>query len=270
MPQPRAQTPQPSSVAPEHSPESCTGDACARVSIPSGDEKGTTGCGADADNVAEEEVDHTATCARTAGYRRKDWQRDGPQDLSRYRRQHGHITFSSRDNRLQNREFRKGLSQIDPNHVLLNADLLKRRKRDVQFRKSRIHGMGLFAREAIDEDEFVLEYIGEVIRRQVANLREERYTRRGMGDSYFFRLNGDLIIDATHRGCIARFINHSCDPNLVAKKISSRGKSGIAFYSKRPIRPDEELTYDYKFEYEADDKKIDCLCKASTCRRFLN
>lgn len=35
--------------------------------------------------------------------------------------------------------------------------------------------------------------------------------------------------------------------------------------------PDEELTYDYKFEREIDsDDRIPCLCGSSGCKGFLN
>lgn len=37
------------------------------------------------------------------------------------------------------------------------------------------------------------------------------------------------------------------------------------------VHPDEELTYDYKFEREWDsDDRIPCLCGSSGCKGFLN
>jgi histone-lysine N-methyltransferase SETD1 len=37
------------------------------------------------------------------------------------------------------------------------------------------------------------------------------------------------------------------------------------------IFPDEELTYDYKFEREWDsDDRIPCLCGSTGCKGFLN
>lgn len=208
--------------------------------------------------------------ARTAGYTRKDWDKKEPQDLSMYHRQRDQSCHSSRDNRLQNRLFRKCISGINVKQDLFNANSLKQRKKHVQFRKSRIHGMGLFVCEAVEAGEFIIEYVGESVRWQVCNIREERYKRRGMGDSYLFRLDNNVVIDATQKGCIARFINHSCDPNIMARIISVDGQNRIVFYSKRHIKADEELTYDYKFDYEEEDKKISCLCGASNCRKFLN
>lgn len=51
----------------------------------------------------------------------------------------------------------------------------------------------------------------KVIRQKVADTREKRYERMGIGSSYMFRIDDDLIIDATKKGNLARFINHSCD-----------------------------------------------------------
>lgn len=88
---------------------------------------------------------------------------------------------------------------------------LKVRKKDICFAKSHIHDWGLFARERIEVNEMVIEYIGEVIRQRVADHREKVYERMGIGSSYLFRVDEDTIIDATKTGNLARFINHCCD-----------------------------------------------------------
>jgi len=54
-----------------------------------------------------------------------------------------------------------------------------------------------------------MEYAGEVIRRPLADRREQQYALQGLG-LYFFALDRDHCIDATHKGNIARYINHSC------------------------------------------------------------
>ena len=35
---------------------------------------------------------------------------------------------------------------------------------------------------------------------------------------YFMALNHNEIVDATRKGNIARFVNHSCAPNLIVQK----------------------------------------------------
>jgi len=89
--------------------------------------------------------------------------------------------------------------------------LLQFRKKQLKFAKSGIHDWGLFALEPIAEGEMVIEYVGQVVRQTVADLREKRYEAVGIGSSYLFRVDGDAIVDATRYGNLARFINHSCN-----------------------------------------------------------
>lgn len=63
--------------------------------------------------------------------------------------------------------------------------------------------------------DMVIEYAGEVIRAVLADQREKKYEamsgRRGVGGCYMFRIDDNLVVDATLKGNAARFINHSCD-----------------------------------------------------------
>ena len=61
-------------------------------------------------------------------------------------------------------------------------------------------------------------------------------------------LNSDLIIDATKKGSISRFINHSCDPNAETQKWTVSGEVRIGFFSIKDIKKGEEITFDYKYE----------------------
>lgn len=79
----------------------------------------------------------------------------------------------------------------------------------LEILSSSIHGFGLFTTVDVPQGSIVAEYIGEVIRNKVADLREEEYENSGIGSCYMFRLNDDYVIDATRKGGKARFINHS-------------------------------------------------------------
>ncbi|XP_054280902.1 histone-lysine N-methyltransferase SETD1B-A-like [Macrosteles quadrilineatus] len=151
---------------------------------------------------------------------------------------------------------------------LLKFNGLKFRKKQLKFAKSKIHDWGLFAMEPIAADEMVIEYVGQMVRPLVADLREKQYEATGIGSSYLFRIDLEAIIDATKCGNLARFINHSCNPNCYAKIITIDGQKKIVIYSKQPIGVNEEITYDYKFPIE--DEKIPCLCGAPQCRGTLN
>ncbi|TNN20689.1 Histone-lysine N-methyltransferase SETD1 isoform 2 [Schistosoma japonicum] len=151
---------------------------------------------------------------------------------------------------------------------LLKFNQLKFRKKQLIFAKSPIHAWGLIALEPIAAEEMVIEYVGHVVRKGVAELREHQYEAKGIGGSYLFRIDDDFVIDATMCGNNARFINHSCQPNCYAKIIMVESKKKIVIYSKRDINVMEEITYDYKFPYE--EEKIPCQCGSSSCRGTLN
>jgi len=60
------------------------------------------------------------------------------------------------------------------------------------------------------------------------------------------RLDKSRVADATVSGGLARYINHSCEPNCYTKVFN--GPDGVArmgIYAKRDIDLGEELAYDY-------------------------
>ncbi|RVD81134.1 uncharacterized protein DFL_009010 [Arthrobotrys flagrans] len=187
------------------------------------------------------------------------------------------VKDTSRSNRANNRRLaaevnlqKQTLAAVDV-HDVINFNQLKKRKKPVRFARSAIHNWGLYAMENISNNEMIIEYVGEIVRQQVADLREKNYLRSGIGSSYLFRIDETTVIDATKKGGIARFINHSCTPNCTAKIIKVEGTKRIVIYALRDIHKDEELTYDYKFEREIDsEERIPCLCGSSGCKGFLN
>lgn len=50
------------------------------------------------------------------------------------------------------------------------ANVGQARKKQLKFQRSKIHDWGLLALEPIDAEDFVIEYVGEIIRRQVLSL----------------------------------------------------------------------------------------------------
>jgi SET domain-containing protein len=120
---------------------------------------------------------------------------------------------TSRSNRVNKRRLVVGM--VMQNKAMADSDILKfnqlkGRKKQLRFQKSPIHDWGLYAEEHIEANDLVIEYVGEVIRQQVAEEREREYERCGIGSSYLFRIDDDTVIDATKKGSIARFINHCC------------------------------------------------------------
>lgn len=192
-------------------------------------------------------------------------------------------TMTGRSARAQNRRLHWETSSAAKSS-LATADYfgktsaLAARMKKLVLGRSSIHSWGLFAGEDIEAGDMVIEYVGEIIRHSVANVRERKYElalraqgSKEMASSYFFRLDADLVVDATHKGNLSRFINHSCDPSCLARVLTLDGARRIVMYTRRDIRRGEELTYDYKFPLEDDPaKKIICLCGARNCRGTLN
>ncbi|PUZ71914.1 hypothetical protein GQ55_2G351500 [Panicum hallii var. hallii] len=140
--------------------------------------------------------------------------------------------------------------------------------------KSGIHGLGLYTSVFIPRGSMVVEYVGEIVGQRVADKREIEYQsgkrQQYKSACYFFKIDREHIIDATRKGGIARFVNHSCQPNCVAKIISVRNEKKVMFFAERHINPGEEITYDYHFNREDDGQKIPCFCRSRYCRRYLN
>lgn len=60
-----------------------------------------------------------------------------------------------------------------------------------------------------------MEYVGEIVGLRVADRRESEYHSgkklQHKSACYFFKIDKEHIIDATRKGGIARFVNHSCE-----------------------------------------------------------
>ncbi|XP_062113854.1 histone-lysine N-methyltransferase, H3 lysine-9 specific SUVH1-like [Humulus lupulus] len=83
-----------------------------------------------------------------------------------------------------------------------------------------------------------------------------------------------LVISARYSGNVARFMNHSCSPNVIWQPVSRENRSEpdlhVAFYANRHIAPMTELTYDYGVvpDDEIDQRKRKCLCGSLKCKGF--
>ena len=126
-------------------------------------------------------------------------------------------------------------------------------------RRSPISGWGVYAAQPIEEDAHIVEYKGELISQPEAWRREQRYLARQR--IWIFELDDRWARDAAYGGNIARYVNHSCRPNCY---IDLEGRH-IWIRASRPIRPGEELVYDYNTDGVAG---IPCRCRRG-CRRII-
>jgi SET domain-containing protein len=136
----------------------------------------------------------------------------------------------------------------------------------IVVRKSGIHGRGVYATRLLREDETVCEYKGEIISEaEVARRYPENM--EGLNHTFIFGIEHDHNIDGGSKGNIARWINHSCDPNCDTFDKDKR----MFIRAIRDIRPGEELSYDYCIETnERITKEVKsrwpCWCGTKKCR----
>lgn len=112
-------------------------------------------------------------------------------------------------------------------------------------------GQGLFAVANIKKGDFIIEYTGEKILTKVADTMKTRY---------LFELDEEWTIDGETLSNIARYINHSCQPNCEADIHDGH----ILISATRNIGAGEELGMDYGKEYfDEFIKPLGCRCEAS-------
>ncbi|RUS84583.1 hypothetical protein EGW08_007678, partial [Elysia chlorotica] len=129
-------------------------------------------------------------------------------------------------------------------------------------------GWGLRAMEDMEESgTFIMEYVGELLDYEEFVRRTRQYSKEGTRHHYFMALNADEVIDATLKGSISRFINHSCDPNCETQKWTVNGELRVGFFTRKEVKKGEELTFDYQFEHYGEAQK--CYCGAENCRGYI-
>ena len=138
--------------------------------------------------------------------------------------------------------------------------------RRIQVRESGIHGKGVYAILPIKAGDKVLEYKGEIITWKKAEARHPHDPSQP-NHTFYFHLDDGHVIDARHTGNSAKWINHSCEPNLEASQDGYR----IFLNALRDIKVGEELCYDYGLVIDIRKtarvrKEFACSCGVTNCR----
>ncbi|XP_036413036.1 histone-lysine N-methyltransferase SETDB2 isoform X1 [Colossoma macropomum] len=81
-------------------------------------------------------------------------------------------------------------------------------------------------------------------------------------------------LDASKEGNVARFINHSCNPNLFVQNVFVDTHDPkfptIAFFTCRTITAGTELTWNYSYNPGSDpEHEVPCLCGYENCQAVL-
>lgn len=165
-------------------------------------------------------------------------------------------------------------------------------QRGLQFRlqvfQTDRKGWGLRTLESIPKGRFVCEYAGEIL--GFSEVQRRIHLQTAHDPNYIIAIrehiyNGQVMetfVDPTYVGNIGRFLNHSCEPNLlmIPVRIDSMVPK-LALFAAKAILPGEELSYDYSGRFlnqisSEDKERIDpeqlrkpCYCGAPSCATLL-
>ncbi|PLB52383.1 putative histone-lysine N-methyltransferase [Aspergillus steynii IBT 23096] len=138
----------------------------------------------------------------------------------------------------------------------------------VEVIKTEDRGYGVRSNRTFEPNQIIVEYTGEIITQTECEKRM-RSIYKNNECYYLMYFDQNMIIDAT-RGSIARFVNHSCEPNCRMEKWTVAGKPRMALFAgDRGITTGQELTYDYNFDPYSQKNVQQCRCGSSNCRGIL-
>lgn len=129
-------------------------------------------------------------------------------------------------------------------------------------------GYGLRAETNLSPNQLIYEYVGEVINEVQFRRRMRQYDEEGIKHFYFMSLSKGEFVDATKKGNLGRFCNHSCTPNCYVDKWVVGDKLRMGIFSERNVRAGEELVFNYNVDrYGADPQP--CYCGEPNCTGFI-
>ncbi|KAF3479785.1 uncharacterized protein GIQ15_06761 [Arthroderma uncinatum] len=149
-----------------------------------------------------------------------------------------------------------------------NQRFQQRQYADVTVIKTEKKGFGLRANTDLRPNDFIYEYIGEVINEPQFRRRMIQYDEEGIKHFYFMSLNKGEFVDATRKGNLGRFCNHSCNPNCYIDKWVVGEKLRMGIFAERYVKAGEELVFNYNVDrYGADPQP--CYCGEANCLGYI-
>ena len=149
-----------------------------------------------------------------------------------------------------------------------NQRFQKRQYADVDVILTEKKGYGIRINKDTPANTFIYEYVGEVIDETKFRRRAEQYAKEGIKHFYFMSLGKSEFIDATKKGGLGRFCNHSCNPNCYVDKWVVGDKLRMGIFAKRNLKKGEELVFDYNVDrYGAEPQA--CFCGEPNCIGYI-
>lgn len=149
-----------------------------------------------------------------------------------------------------------------------NQRFQRRQYANVAVIQTEKKGYGLRADDDLQAHDFIFEYVGEVINENHFRRRMIQYDEEGIKHFYFMSLSKGEFVDATIKGNLGRFCNHSCNPNCYVDKWVVGDKLRMGIFAERNIKAGEELVFNYNVDrYGANPQP--CYCGEPNCTGFI-
>lgn len=113
--------------------------------------------------------------------------------------------------------------------------------------------------------DFIMEYVGEVLDQRQFQDRIKQTEVDRQKHFYFMTIRNGKVIDASRKGNLSRFMNHSCNPNCETQKWMVNGQLRVGLFAQKPVRAGSELTFDYKF-VRFGQVAQQCFCGDPNCK----
>jgi hypothetical protein len=132
-----------------------------------------------------------------------------------------------------------------------------------------VSGVGAFTVEDIACGEYIGLYCGTVYTSHEWNCRE------GADETYLFNLNNGahgIVLDGSVGSHVnsLKYLNHSCDPNVLMEEAYLFGQWYVVVYAIQDIMAGTELVHDYELTTESQKlAAIECTCCSVQCRGSL-
>ena len=148
-----------------------------------------------------------------------------------------------------------------------NKRIQKKQWKKLDVFQTEKKGKGLRVLEDVKQGDLVCEYVGKAVNKLFLNNLFRRYaTERKL---YIMAITNDIYLDARKVGGVARYINHSCDPNCRVERWKVRGIMRAAVIACRDIPAGTELSFDYQWERKRGRAPTKCYCGSKNCRQTL-
>lgn len=124
--------------------------------------------------------------------------------------------------------------------------------RKAKLKNTKKYGRGVFAHKKIKKGEVIAAFDGQIYDYDFEDWTDDLYNHAIQIDKRLWRDSKGM----------ARYINHSCDPNCGIKKR-------IQVVAMRDILPGEEITWDYEMTEKNPHWRMKCRCGTPICRKVI-